>query len=82
MNIGQRIKDERLKMGWTQTQLAEQASVGLNFVYQLENEKPSVQLDSVSKVLKALGLKICLQSSHSAPIHFTPTIEKIDPWSE
>jgi len=74
------IRQERKKLGWSQSKLAEKASVGLNFVYQLEKNKPSVQLDSLQKVLGALGLKISLQASSTSPVTFSPRIERKDPW--
>ena len=58
MDIGHFVKAERKRMGLTQHQLADKAGVGLNFVYQLEKNKPSVQLDSVNLVLKALGYRV------------------------
>lgn len=58
--IGNAVKSERMKQGLTQQQLADKADVGLNFVYQLEKNKPRVQMDSVLKVLKALGYELSL----------------------
>jgi y4mF family transcriptional regulator len=51
-------KAERKRQGLTQQQLAARSGVGLNFVYQLEKNKASVQLDSVNQVLRALGYQI------------------------
>ncbi len=81
MDIGMYIRQERKKMGWSQSKLAEKSGVGLNFVYQLEKNKPSVQLDSLQKVLGALGLKISLEASCSSPVVFSPRIERKDPWA-
>ncbi|MDA9951586.1 helix-turn-helix transcriptional regulator [Oligoflexaceae bacterium] len=58
MSIGNFVKSERLKRRWTQQQLADKAGVGLNFVYQLEKEKPTVRLDTTNLVLEALGFEI------------------------
>jgi y4mF family transcriptional regulator len=58
MDIGELIRTERKQAGLTQKQLADKAGVGLNFVYQLEKNKPSVQLDCTRQVLEALGLEI------------------------
>ncbi len=55
MEIGEFVKNERKRQGMTQQQLASKSGVGLNFVYQLEKNKPSVQLDSLNQVLRALG---------------------------
>ena len=58
MEIGNFVKAERKRQGLTQQQLAGRSGVGLNFVYQLEKNKASVQLDSVNQVLRALGYQI------------------------
>lgn len=58
MNIGSFVRKERLRLGLTQTQLAERSGVGLNFVYQLEKNKKTVQLDTTNQVLAALGYQV------------------------
>jgi y4mF family transcriptional regulator len=58
MEIGNFVRTERKRQGLTQQQLAARSGVGLNFVYQLEKNKASVQLDSVNQVLRALGYQI------------------------
>lgn len=58
MNIGSFVRKERLRLGLTQTQLAEKSGVGLNFVYQLEKNKKTVQLDTTNQVLAALGYQV------------------------
>ncbi len=58
MEIGSFVRSERKRQGLTQQQLAARSGVGLNFVYQLEKNKASVQLDSVNQVLRALGYQI------------------------
>lgn len=55
MEVGDFVRGERKRQGLTQQQLANKSGVGLNFVYQLEKNKPSVQLDSLNQVLRALG---------------------------
>ncbi len=59
--IGQRVKEERKSQGLTQTELANLSGVGLNFVSQLEQGKPSVQFDKVLMVLETLGLTVDLK---------------------
>jgi len=72
MGIGQFVRQNRLLQGLTQQQLADRAGVGLNFVYQLEKEKPTVRLDTTNQVLRALGYEISVQR------HFTPWVEWAD----
>jgi y4mF family transcriptional regulator len=61
MEVGDFVRGERKRQGMTQQQLATKSGVGLNFVYQLEKNKPSVQLDSLNQVLRALGYCVGVQ---------------------
>jgi y4mF family transcriptional regulator len=56
--IGAFVKEERLRRGLSQQQLADLADVGLNFVYQLEKNKVTVQLDKTNQVLRSLGYEL------------------------
>ena len=56
--FGQAIRKYRKKQGATQIQLAAAANTGLRFIGDLENGKPTVQLDKALRVAKILGLKI------------------------
>ena len=58
MNLGNRIKDIRKAAGLTQRQLAERAEVGLRFVRELEQGKPTVRLDKVQQVLDLFGYEV------------------------
>ncbi len=61
--LGQRIRDERRRLGLRQDQLAASAGVGLRFLVDLERGKPTVQLDKVLNVLEALGLTLRIESA-------------------
>ena len=52
------IKEERKKLGLTQTELGALANSGINFISQLESGKRSVRLDKLLVVLNVLGLEI------------------------
>lgn len=58
VEIGTFVKRERKRVGLTQQELADLAGVGLNFVYQLEKNKKSVQLDTTNQVLQVLGYTV------------------------
>ena len=58
MEIGEFVRAERKRRGWSQQKLADLSGVGLNFVYQLEKNKKSVQLDTTNQVLEALGYRV------------------------
>jgi y4mF family transcriptional regulator len=63
MDIGSFVRMKRREMNLSQTELAERAGVGLNFVYQLEKNKPTVQLNCARQVLQALGFDIGVRSA-------------------
>lgn len=52
------IKLKRKQLGITQLELAERAGVGLRFVRELEQGKPSVRLDKVNQVLFLFGAEV------------------------
>ena len=61
MEIGSFVRKIRRERKLSQSQLAEKAGVGLNFVYQMEKNKPTVQLNCASQVLEALGFKLSVE---------------------
>ncbi|UQB41891.1 helix-turn-helix transcriptional regulator [Thiomicrospira microaerophila] len=60
VQLGNKVRDKRKKDGLTQQDLAAVAGVGVRFVSELENGKPSVQLNTVLAVLAALGLQLLI----------------------
>ena len=54
--LGMLVRETRKAQGISQEQLAGVANTGVRFVSDLENGKPTVQLDKTIKVLEALGL--------------------------
>lgn len=58
MKISDFVKAKRAEMALTQSQLAQQAGVGLRFLRELERGKPSVQLDKVNQVLQIFGAEM------------------------
>jgi y4mF family transcriptional regulator len=58
--LGRIVREQRKGLSLTQTELAVHAGVGLAFLYELEHGKPTVRLDKVLAVLKALGLSVSL----------------------
>ena len=53
--ISEFIKLRRRRLGLTQAELAERAGVGLRFVRDLEQHKPTLRCDKVNQVLKVFG---------------------------
>ncbi len=53
-DIGLLIKTTRKAQGVTQEQLAGVANTGIRFISDLENEKPTIQVNKLLNVLSAL----------------------------
>lgn len=56
--LGQIAREARKRLGLTQPQLALAAGVGVRFIVELEAGKPTVRLESVLRVLHALGVQL------------------------
>jgi y4mF family transcriptional regulator len=55
MNLINFVKERRKFANLTQPELAEKAGVGLRFIRELEQGKPSLRLDKVNQVLQLFG---------------------------
>lgn len=53
--LGQAMRSARKHLGLTQPQLALAAGVGVRFVVDLEAGKPTLRLEHILRVLRALG---------------------------
>ncbi|MDX2279907.1 MAG: helix-turn-helix transcriptional regulator [Saprospiraceae bacterium] len=58
MNIGTFIKEKRRAVKLTQPELALKAGVGLRFIRELEQGKPTLRLDKVNQVLALFGYEV------------------------
>ena len=56
--IGEYIKQKRKLFRLTQIELADRTGVGIRFIRELENGKPTVQLNKVNQVLELFGEKL------------------------
>lgn len=63
--MGRFVKKERKAMGLTQADLALTSGTGMRFISDLENGKPTCQIGKTLTVLKTLGLRFTLSSSHN-----------------
>ena len=61
-DIAEVIKTHRKAARLSRVQLAEMAGVGKTVIYDIENGKESVQLDTLRKIMKVLNIKILLTS--------------------
>ena len=62
MQISQEISKMRKAAGLTQTQLAQRAGVGLRFLRELEQGKPTVRLDKVNQVLALFACELTVRT--------------------
>ncbi len=53
--LGQTLRTARKQLGLTQSELALAAGVGVRFIVDLEAGKPTVRLETVMRVIAALG---------------------------
>ena len=56
--ISKQVKDLRKKYRLTQAELAQRAGVGLRFLRELEQGKPTVRLDKVQQVINFFGYHV------------------------
>jgi len=61
-DLGKAIRSQRKSDGLTLTETAGLTNVGVRFLSELENGKPTVRLDKLLRVLSALGLQLHLTS--------------------
>jgi len=59
--IGQIVRDRRKSQGATQADFAALCGVGVRFISDLENGKPTVELGKALQVLTCLGLELSIQ---------------------
>ena len=64
--LGMALRSARKRLGLTQPQLALAAGIGVRFIVDLERGKPTVRLDSVLRVIEALGGVITLDGLSSS----------------
>jgi len=55
MKIGEKVKQLRKMAGLTQVDFARRVGVGLRFVRELEQGKPTVRMDKVNQILEFFG---------------------------
>ena len=55
------VRSERKRQGATQIELAQMANVGVRFLRDVEDGKPTVQFDKLMRVLTTLGIALELK---------------------
>lgn len=65
-DLGLAIRTQRKSNGLTLTETAGLTNVGVRFLSELENGKPTVRFDKLLHVLSALGLQLHLTTPNDA----------------
>ena len=55
VTLAAQVKELRRKAGLTQAEMAKRTGVGLRFVRDLEQGKPTVRMDKINQVLELFG---------------------------
>lgn len=58
IKFGEKVKEERLKLGLSQEALAEKAGVHRTYIGMIERAEKNITLENIEKIAKALGMKI------------------------
>lgn len=57
-DIANLVKQARKQQGMTQAELAMVSNIGIRFLSDLENGKPTCEIEKVLKILKNLGIRL------------------------
>lgn len=57
-DLGILVKETRKKQNLTQVELAQLSNLGTRFISDLENGKPTCEIEKVLKVVSNLGIKL------------------------
>ena len=58
--LGERLREERQKVGLTQEQLADKIGTKKSYISRVENGHADIQLSTLQKIFQGLGRKVCL----------------------
>lgn len=67
MSLGQRIREIRQSLGWTQDRLAGEAGISKSFLSELENDKASVSGENLLKIANVLNASLDYLMKGSTP---------------
>ncbi len=58
IKFGKRVREERMKLGLSQEQLAARAEVHRTYIGMIERAEKNITLENIEKICKALNIKI------------------------
>lgn len=56
--LGEAIRSERVRAGFSQEKLAEKANLTRNYIGQIERAEKRIHLETLAKIAKALGVRV------------------------
>ncbi len=59
VRFGQRVREERLKLGLSQEQLASEAGVHRTYIGMIERAEKNITLENIARIAKAL--RVCIR---------------------
>jgi len=74
--LGSRVRRQRVAQGMKQQELAAKAAVSINVITALENGR-SVTVESLARILQALGFREALINLLPAPVPSPITLQKL-----
>lgn len=58
IKFGKKVREERIRLGLSQEELASKAGVHRTYVGMIERAEKNITLENIEKIAKALGMKI------------------------
>ena len=58
IKFGKKVRDERIRLGLSQEELASRTGVHRTYVGMIERAEKNITLENIQKICRALGLKI------------------------
>lgn len=58
LKFGKKVRDERIKLGLSQEELAARAGLHRTYIGMIERAEKNITLENIEKIASALGLKI------------------------
>lgn len=58
--LAETLKEERIRAGLTQEELAEKIGTKKTYISRLENGKSDIQLNTLFRIFEGLGRRVCL----------------------
>jgi len=63
IKFGQKVREERARLGLSQEELASRAGVHRTYIGMIERAEKNITLENIEKIAKALGLSISQMTS-------------------